>query len=277
MEIRHSALGPGRIVIPRKSGRRCTSAFISKLGKTPPLFPLEERSCSFPLFVSVLYSKQALFAVSILLLFATPNVLKTQGHFPMCIVHEKYCYMTSSNWQVKRGFIEGNSSRKQWTMQNNGNCSFNIGSARSLNMTRSSVSASSRPRGPVRQAASHLSLGSSCQCKLAFVLFLWAKLYPQSSQSFSWLKAFLKKKKNERKLHCKLHHMSTSVQIDRTKEVCWGRRGGGRQIPKISSEFLPFHRMSCFFVVFFSCGEIAVDSNLPSKWYNWKPKIISKM
>lgn len=66
-----------------------------------------------------------------------------------------------------------------------------------------------------------IALGSSCQCKLAFFLFFWAKLFPQSSQCLP-----------EWKLHSKLH---------RTCAVLFKLTEQKSQIPKVWSDWLVSH------------------------------------
>lgn len=79
-------------------------------------------------------------------------IKNSQGHFSMCIMPEKYYCLTSPHWQVKRGFIEGNSSSKQQAEHRKVIVLLILESHVHLRWRLLPAPASSTPRGPARQA-----------------------------------------------------------------------------------------------------------------------------
>ena len=80
-------------------------------------------------------------------------IKNSQGHFSMCIMPEKYYCLTGPHWQVKRGFIEGNSSSKQQAVCRKVIVLLVLESHIHLRWRLLPAPASSTPRGPARQAA----------------------------------------------------------------------------------------------------------------------------
>lgn len=144
----------------------------------------------------------------------------SQGHFSMCIVPEKYYCLTGSNWQVKRGFIEGNSSSKQRAVHRKVIVPLILKAHVHLRGSLLPLPYP-HPEDPLDKQPRRLSLGSSCQCTLAFFPFFWAKLSPQSS----WRLPEWKLSKSSL-LNCITGR--ADLQTDRTKS----------QIPKVWSEWL---------------------------------------